>query len=263
MGGWLVRRLCAHELVLPSRDPSKFLALGLKGSFPPFSEDLAALTAAAAPELVINLLGIIRETPGATFSLVHEDYTRRLLAGAKAAGVKKFIQMSALGAAAGSPSGYQRSKAAGEAAVAESGLPYVIFRPSFIEGEGQRLGEELKALAGFVPVFAAPCDALAAPVAARTVAECFARAAEDPAIRNEIFELGGDRTVSFRDIVAQTLRSVGVRRPVLGLPRRLFYPLLPLFSLFPSPPMTREQYLMLAAPNVPSGKFRGVKDLLR
>lgn len=36
----------------------------------------------------------------------------------------------------------------------------------------------------------------------------------------------------------------------------------PLFALLPVPPMTREQYLMLSSPNVPSGKFRGVKDLL-
>lgn len=35
-----------------------------------------------------------------------------------------------------------------------------------------------------------------------------------------------------------------------------------LFGLLPVPPMTREQYLMMASPNVPSGKFRGVKDLL-
>jgi len=263
VGQALLERLAGHDLVLPSREPEKFLRAGLKGDFPRFSGDLAGLVAAAAPEAVINLLGIIRETPGASFALVHEDYTRRLLAGARAAGVKKFIQMSALGADPASPSAYQRSKAAGEAAVIGSGLPYVIFRPSFIFGPGQKLAGELRGLARFTPVFAAPSDSLAAPVGVDEVARCFVRAVEDPSVINEIFELGGERTVSFRDIVAETLRSSGVWRPVLGLPRRLFYPLLPLFSLFPSPPMTREQYLMLASPNLPSGKFRGVKDLLR
>lgn len=262
VGSRLAGRLSGHDLVLPSRDPSKFAARGLKGSFPLFSEDLAGLAAAAAPDIVINLLGVIRETAGSSFSLVHEEYTRRLLAGAKAAGAKKFIQMSALGAGPDSPSAYQRSKAAGEEAVRASGLPYVIFRPSYIYGEGQRLGAELKSLARFAPVFAAPSDAMAAPVSVNTVAECFARAAEDPAVRNETFELGGDRVVSFRDIVAETLRSEGVVRPVIGLPRSFFRPLLPLFALFPYPPMTREQYLMLGSPNVPSGKFRGVKELL-
>ena len=262
VGSALLPLLAGHDLVLPSREPEKFRLAGVKGAFPAFSEDLAALAAAAAPDAVINLLGIIRESAGATFALVHEEYTRRLLAGARSAGVKKFIQMSALGADPASPSAYQRSKAAGEAAVISSGLPYVIFRPSFISGPGQKLAGELRGLARFTPVFAAPSDCLAAPVGVDEVARCFARAVEDTSVSNEIFELGGGRTVSFRDIVAETLRSAGVKRPVLGLPRRLFYPLLPLFALFPSPPMTREQYLMLASPNLPSGKFRGVKDLL-
>jgi len=262
VGGALLKRLAGHDLTLPSREPEKFRRAGVKGDFPLFSGDLAGLVAASAPEVVINLLGIIRETPGAGFFLVHEEYTRRLLAGARAAGVTKFIQMSALGAAPDSPSAYQRSKYAGEEAVRASGLPYVIFRPSFITGEGQRLTAELKALARFLPVFAAPSDASAAPVAAAAVAACFARAAEDPGIKNELFELGGDKVLTFRELTAAALAEAGVRRPVLGLPRFFFRPLLPLFSLFPSPPMTREQYLMLARPNVPSGAFRGVKDLL-
>jgi NADH dehydrogenase len=261
VGSALLPLLSGHDLVLPSREPEKFRRAGVKGAFPAFSEDLAALAAAAAPDVIINLLGIIRESAGVSFALVHEEYTRRLLAGARSAGVRKFIQMSALGADPASPSAYQRSKAAGEAAVIGSGLPYVIFRPSFISGPGQKLAGELRGLARFTPVFAAPSDCLAAPVDVDAVARCFVRAVEDSSVSNEIFELGGGRTVSFRDIVAETLRSAGVKRPVLGLPRRLFYPLLPLFALFSSPPMTREQYLMLASPNLPSGKFRGVKDL--
>ncbi|HCC48462.1 MAG TPA: complex I NDUFA9 subunit family protein [Elusimicrobia bacterium] len=261
VGSALLKRLPGHDLILPSRDPSKFPRAGV-GSFPLFTEDLAGLVASAAPEIVINLLGIIRETPGSGFTLVHEEYTRRLLAGARAAGVKKFIQMSALGAAPDSPSAYQRSKFAGEEAVRQSGLPYVIFRPSFITGPGQRLGEELKALARFTPLFAAPSDAWAAPLPAEVVAACFARAAEDASIRDEVFELGGDRVLNFRTIMVEALAAAGVRRPVLGLPRAAFRPLLPLFSLLPVPPMTREQYLMLSRPNVPSGAFRGVKDLL-
>lgn len=262
VGGALVRHLAGHELVLPSRDPARFARRGITGSFPPFSEDLEAIVAQAKPNVVINLLGIIRETPGSSFDLVHADYTRRLLAGARTAGTRKFIQMSALGSAPDAPSGYHRSKFAGEEAVRGSGLPYVIFRPSFINGEGQKLRKELTALARFIPVFAAPCDALCAPVGVETVAACFAKAAEDDAVKNETFELAGEKIVDFRVVIADSLREAGLRRPVLGLPRKFFYPLLPLFSLLPVPPMTREQYLMMASPNIPSGKFRGAKDLL-
>ncbi|MDD5209401.1 MAG: NAD(P)H-binding protein [Elusimicrobiales bacterium] len=261
VGGAVVERLAAHELILPSREPEKLRKAGVKGTFPVFTEDLEKLVAGFSPEIVINLLGIIRETPGASFDLVHREYTRRLLAGARAAGVKKFIQMSALGAAPDAPSEYHRSKFAGETAVRGSGLPYIIFRPSFITGPGQKFSRDLAKLARFLPVFAVPSDALVAPVEAAVVAACFGRAAEDGAIKDEIFELAGDRVLSFRQLAAESLAASGFRRPVIGLPRKLFFPLLPLFSLFPEPPMSREQYLMMASPNVPSGKFRGVKDL--
>lgn len=262
VGAALLRALSAHDLVLPSREPGKLRRTGLAAEFPLFREDLASLVEEARPEAVINLLGVIREAPGSGFFLVHEEYTRRLLAGARRAGAKKFIQMSALGAAPDSPSAYQRSKYAGEEAVRASGLPYAIFRPSFITGPGQRFAAELAALARYLPVFAGPSDAFVSPVDSGTVAACLARAVEDPAVRNETFELGGDRVLSFRDLMAETLAAAGYRRPVLGLPRVLFRPLLPLFSLFPVPPMTREQYLMLGRPNVPSGAFRGVRDLV-
>ena len=262
VGTALLKRLAGHELVLPSRDPEKQKLTGLGARFPAFTPDLERLVAEQKPDIVINLLGVIRESAGGSFGLVHEEYTRRLLAGARAAGVKKFIQMSALGAAPDAPSAYHRSKFAGEELVKASGLPYVIFRPSFITGSGQKLFAELRSIARFVPALAAPSDCLAAPVPVEAVAACFARAAEDAAIVNEIFELGGDRVLNFREIFAEALASLGLRRPVIGLPLKFFFPLLPFFRLFPVPPMTLEQYRMLARPNLPSGAFRGVKDLV-
>lgn len=263
VGGALIERLAGHELILPSREPEKFRTAGVKGAFPVFNEDLEKLVIEFAPDVVINLLGIIRETQGASFELVHVEYTRRLLAGSRSAGVKKFIQMSALGAAPDALSLYLRTKSAGEAAVRESGLPYAIFRPSFITGPGQKFRKDLEKLARFVPVFAVPSDAFVAPVETEAVAACFARAAEDASIKNEIFELAGDRVINFRQLVSETLKASGFHRLVIGLPRKFFFPLLPLFELLPEPPMTREQYLMMASPNIPSGKYRGVKDLLK
>ena len=261
VGSELLKRLAAHELVLPSRAPEKLKPAG-RASCPPFTPDLERLVADQRPDVVINLLGIIRESAGESFGLVHEEYTRRLLAGARAAGVKKFIQMSALGAAPDAPSAYHRSKYAGEELVKASGLPYVIFRPSLITGPGQKLLAELRSISRFTPVLAAPSDCLAAPLPVEEVAACFARAAEDSAVVVALFELAGDRVMNFREIFAEALASMGLRRPVIGLPLKAFFPLLPLFRLFPVPPMTPEQYRMLMRPNLPSGAFRGVRDLI-
>ena len=186
---------------------------------------------------------------------------RRLLAGAAAAGVKKFVQMSALGASETSPSAYQRSKAAAERLVAASGLPYAIARPSIIAGAGQKLTARLVAAARWTPLLAAPAGLRVAPVPVETVAACFRRLTEDPAV-NGIYELAGPREMSMSDYFRESLLGAGLRRLVLPLPRALFLPLVPLSALLPDPPLTLDQYRMMAADNVPSGQFPGVRELL-
>lgn len=256
-----MRRLGACDLVLPSRDPGRFAAAGLKGEFPAFSEDLEQLVVDRRPEAVVNLLGIIRETGGETFEKVHVEYTRRLAAGALRAGVRRFVQLSALGAAPLSPSRYQASKARAEELLLRSGLDCVILRPSLITGPGQKLFSSLARLARWAPLLAAPSDALAAPVSVEDVAECAARAVAGP-VPAGVYELAGDERMAFPELFRRGLRSLGLRRPVLGLPRAAFLPLLPFFALLPEPPMTLEQYRMLGTPNVPTGRCPGVKELL-
>ncbi len=261
VGGALLKRLRGHSLVLPSRSPEKFRGAGLEGVFPPFTEDLEGLVREHKPEAVVNLLGIIREKGEETFEKVHLEYTRRLLAGAKAAGARRFVQMSALGAAPGSRSRYQASKAAAEAEVLASGLETVVFRPSVIAGPGQKFFSDLARLARFAPVLAAPSDAEAAPVHIDDVAECFAGAALG-GVKAGAYELAGGERMDFAELARRGLAAAGVRRPVLGLPRAFFLPLLPFMALLPEPPMTMEQYRMLGSPNVPSGAYPGVREIL-
>ena len=54
-------------------------------------------------EAVINLVGIIREFPARdiTFSRLHVDATRNMLAAAEANGIRRYLQMSALGSRPG------------------------------------------------------------------------------------------------------------------------------------------------------------------
>ncbi|PKM98714.1 MAG: complex I NDUFA9 subunit family protein [Elusimicrobia bacterium HGW-Elusimicrobia-3] len=256
VGGHVAAALAAGNRVLaPARGAGGSLPPGVERL--PFSEDLAGLVAAQRPDAVVNLLGII----SGDFDLVHVEYTRRLLAGAAAAGVKKFVQMSALGASESSPSAYQRSKAAAEKLVAASGIPYAIARPSLIAGAGQKLTARLAAAARWTPVLAAPAGLRVAPVPVASVAACFRRLAEDPAAAG-IYELAGEREMSMREYFSESLLGAGLRRLVLPVPRALFLPLVPLFALLPDPPLTLDQYRMMAADNVPSGNFPGVKELL-
>ena len=67
-------------------------------------------------DAVINLVAILHGSE-AEFERVHVRLPARLAEACKAAGVRRIIHVSALGAAANAPSRYQRSKARGEAAL--------------------------------------------------------------------------------------------------------------------------------------------------
>src|SRR3954471_8082674 len=65
----------------------------------------------------LNLVGLLRETGRQDFASVHVDGARNVAEAARACGVIRVVQVSALGADPASPSNYARTKAAGEAAV--------------------------------------------------------------------------------------------------------------------------------------------------
>ena len=262
-GGAVARLLAArHELVIPSRSPSS-LPQDLRPYGARFMEDLASVVEEHRPDAIVNFLGILKECPeeGVTFERVNLDYTHRLLEGAAAAGTRRFVQISALGADASSRSRYLRTKGLAEDALAVSGLEWAALRPSVIVGPGQKFFDDLRGLARFAPVLPAPSDRLLQPVALGDAAECAVRALEDE-VKGEVFELCGPETMSYAEFFRASLRELGIRRPVLGLPRSFFAPALPLLALLPDPPMTRDQYRMTAADNVFSGKYRGAADLL-
>src|SRR5262245_38217408 len=87
---------------------------------------------------IVNLGGIIREhrARGVTFERLHVQATANLLRVAREAGVKRYVQMSALGARPDARSSYHRTKSRAEEAVRDSGLQWTIFRPSIIFGPG-------------------------------------------------------------------------------------------------------------------------------
>jgi uncharacterized protein YbjT (DUF2867 family) len=100
--------------------------------------DAAALVAALKGcTTVLQLIGTTQKrfAQGDSYESSDIGTTRALLEGAQHAGVDHFILLSAVGA--GFPLGaYLRAKAAAEALVKESSLPWTLFRPSaFLSGE--------------------------------------------------------------------------------------------------------------------------------
>ena len=108
---------------------------GIRGDF---TRDLAPETwipRLKGVDLVINAVGILRESGDQTFDAVHNRAPRALFEACVPAGVERVIQISALGADTGT-SGYFRSKHAADEYLGSLPLDWTIVQPSLVYGEG-------------------------------------------------------------------------------------------------------------------------------
>jgi uncharacterized protein YbjT (DUF2867 family) len=104
-------------------------------------------------DIVINAVGIIRESPGQKFARIHSEAPRALFSACVMAGVHRVIQVSALGAETGTTP-YFASKREADEFLAMQPLEWTIVRPSLVygaHGASARLFNLLASLP-FIPV---------------------------------------------------------------------------------------------------------------
>ncbi len=89
-------------------------------------------------DVVINTVGIISETRSQTFAALHTDAPSALFSSAETAGVKRVIQISALGADDQATSEYHLSKLAADDVLASLSLDWMILKPSLVYGSGAK-----------------------------------------------------------------------------------------------------------------------------
>jgi uncharacterized protein YbjT (DUF2867 family) len=193
-------------------------------------------------DAVINLVGILQGSRGAPygpeFARAHVELPRRIVERCTAAGVRRYLHMSALGADAAGPSMYQRSKGDGEAAVRASRLNWTIFQPSVIFGPEDRFLNTFATLARVAPVLPiARADARFQPVYIGDVADAFANALDDPKTWRKTYELAGPKIYTLRELVQFAARASGHARPVIGLPGALARAQAIMMEIAPGEPM--------------------------
>lgn len=200
-------------------------------------DDAALAKAAQGAQAAIHIVGIIseRRLAGQTFHRLHVEATRRVLDACKAAGVKRFCHMSALGTRPNAVSEYHRTKWLAEGYVKDSGLDWTIFRPSIIHGPD---GEFMRMMRTFVcdatvpvlGVFPAPFPVIPyfgdgqhklQPVSVKDVAYCFVAALSRPETIGKIYELGGPEAMSWKElyrVCREEIPGAKTWKPVVGQP---------------------------------------------
>lgn len=207
----------------------------------------------AGHDAVVNLVGTFRERD---FDRVHAELPAAIAAACRAGGVRRFLHMSALGAAPDAPSAYQRSKARGEEAVLRAeGVDVTVFRPSVVFGPEDRFLNLFVRLARFLPVLALACpEARFQPVYVGDVAAAMAEALDEPDSYGKRLDLCGPREYTLKQLVEYACTASGRHRLVLGLPAGLTYLQAWFLEHAPGRLMTRDNYRSMQVPNVcPAG----------
>jgi NADH dehydrogenase len=199
----------------------------------------------AGQDAVISLVGVLKggegEPYGAGFARAHVELPRKIAAAAKAAGVRRVLHVSALKAAADVPSGYLRSKAAGEAALKEAGLDLTIFRPSVIFGPGDSFLTLFAKLARIAPLFPlAGADARFQPVWVEDVVAAVADSLENARSIGAAYDLCGPTQYSLRELVGYAAAVAGHPRAIIGLPESIAWLQAWAMEFIPNGPMTRD-----------------------
>jgi NADH dehydrogenase len=206
----------------------------------------------AGADACINLVGILNErgSDGSGFRKAHVELTAIALAACEAAGVARYVQMSALRAGEGE-SFYLKTRGEAEARVKASRLAWTIFRPSVIFGPGDGLFFRFASLLRIAPVLPlARANAKFAPVYVGDVAEAFARAIAHPQTASHVYELFGPNAITLAELVRWTADIIGKRRWIIPLPDALGAIQAHVGEWLPGKPISRDNFKSLKIDSV-------------
>ncbi|HST74834.1 MAG TPA: complex I NDUFA9 subunit family protein [Acetobacteraceae bacterium] len=271
IGRYVVKRLAAQGYVVrvAVRDPEAALFLkpmGAVGQVVPLYASVAnEATVARAVEgaaLVVSLAGILAERRRGDFERVQNEGAAHVARHAAAAGVARLVHVSAIGADPASPSGYASSKGKGEEAVRTAYPSAAILRPSVVFGPEDAFFNRFAGMAQILPFMPVICgETRFQPVYVGDVADAVMASLARPEAAGAVFELGGPRVWSFRELLTYVLSETHRRRRMVTIPAGLARLQAVVLELLPGQLLTRDQLLLLAHDNVASPELPGLIEL--
>lgn len=217
------------------------------------SADLASAFAGA--DAAVNLVGAF----AGDLDAIQGEGAGRIAAAAAGAGVQAFVHVSAIGADAESRTDYARTKAEGEVAVLRAFPRATILRPSILFGPDDNflnMFGSLIALMPVLPVFGP--QAKLQPLFVDDAAEAVAQALADPVAHGgKTYEIAGPEVVTMLEINQRIARAQGRKRLFAELPDAVSG----VIAALPLAPISRDQWTLLKAGNVASGKLPGLQAL--
>lgn len=205
-------------------------------------------------DVLVNTVGILRETRTQRFDTLHVRAPTALFQAAVACGVGRVIQVSALGADADARSGYHRSKRRADEALAATVADWVVAQPSLVYGPDGRSARAFESLAS-LPVIPLPGrgDMQVQPIHLDDLVAALVALIEAPRIEQRRVALVGPRPLAWRDFLAALHAGLGLPPPrFLSVPLPLVRLAAPLLAAWPGGLVDRDTLGMLERGNAAS-----------
>ena len=172
------------------------------------ADSLRALLGGAG--CVVHLAGVLFESSRSRYRSANVDTTRALVEAARAAGVRRIVFVSSLGADPRSPNGYFRSKGEAESVVAGAGVDAAIIRTPLLLGPDTAGGRALlrDAAQRSVRVLGGGTHRLR-PLDVDDLCGAVLGCCQRPAAGVRTYELVGPTRLSYRNLLQRTARLLG------------------------------------------------------
>jgi uncharacterized protein YbjT (DUF2867 family) len=219
-------------------------------------------------EAAVNLVGILYERGAQSFDGTQAQGARNVAEAAAQAGVRTFVQVSAIGADLESRSAYARTKATAEKAVLQAVPTATILRPSIMFGPEDGFFTRFAELARMSPVVPLIGGRTRfQPIYVGDVAAALATALSSPEARGRTYELGGPRVYTMEELLRYLLKEIDRPRLLLPIPLILAGPMgytigaLSRLNPFFPPPLTGDQVQLLGLDNIVAPGAPGLAEL--
>jgi uncharacterized protein YbjT (DUF2867 family) len=217
-----------HKVIACCRSPEKLFFKSdrtciLQLNFSDMPDDMDWLPHLQNIDAVINCVGIIAESKGQTFETLHAQVPTALFRAAEQAGVKKIIQISALGADESAQSAYHLSKKSADDALRNLNVDWYVLQPSIIYGDGAQSMALFHALAA-LPVHALIDGGkqLMQPVHVSDIAATVIKCLKPESPSRLTLPMVGPEAISFKLLLEQLRQRLGKKpAPAFPLPGKL------------------------------------------
>mgnify|MGYP001260380947 FL=1 len=214
-------------------------------------------------DVIINLVAVFFEYGSQNFKNIHILAPKILAIAAKNAGVKNFIQISNIGADKNSISKSLKSRRHGELEIKKVYPNSTIVRPSLIFGENDAFFYRFEKMSKFLP-FLPLIDGgenLFQPVFVNDVSLAISKIIEQPNLHGHIYELGGPKIYSFKELIKYLLVTINRKRILINFNGNLLFIPALIMSYYPFPVITPDQIKTLKLDNIIDTKNKTFKHL--